>query len=358
MVTASHNPAKYNGLKICKDGAFPVGDETGLPEIEALVLGTTFPTPARKGTVSTQELLDAYIRHNLTFLRTEQPFRIVVDAGNGMGGYVYDRLRALAPPSIHIIPMYFTPDGTFPNHEANPLKEETCKELQERVVLENADLGVSLDGDGDRVFFIDNQGRYLNSDITLALVARQLLGEKGPGIIHYGINQGHMVTEEIAKYGGTPQVCRVGHARYKALMRSTKAYFGGEHSGHFFHAEEQNCENTMIVLFRLLSLLSSTQQSLADLVTPLMRYSKLPETNFEVEDAKAALARVTERLQPSAKEIITIDGVRFEMGDWWVCVRSSNTEPVLRLNMEFNNHLLQERMFPMLCEIIGGTLKK
>jgi phosphomannomutase len=357
MVTASHNPAQYNGFKICKDGAFPVGEISGMKEIETAVFAHEFPAGERQGTYDEDEVLDQYLAFCRSFLKTEKPFKVVIDAGNGMGGYEYGAIMEHLPSNIHIVPMYFEPDGTFPNHEANPLKPETCRELQERVVLENADLGVSLDGDGDRIFFIDNEGRYLVSDYPSALIAEQVLDEKPGSKILYGINQSRIVPEMIRRFGGMPIMNRVGHAFYKVSMAEHRAAWGAEHSGHYFNPEQQNSENTMIILFRLLNLLGKEDKSLSDLVKPLRKYEKIAETNFDVTDQNAVMARLSEEYGPHAKELTTIDGLRIDFDDWWFCVRPSNTEPLLRLNMECKDRRLLDARFAELSAKIGKVHK-
>jgi phosphomannomutase len=356
MVTASHNPAKYNGFKICKDGAFPVGEISGMKEIEACVLNQDFAPSEGEGTYREEHVLDEYIQFCLSFLKTEKPFKIVIDAGNGMGGYIYSELMKHVPKNIHIIPMYFEPDGTFPNHEANPLKPETCKELQERVILENADLGVALDGDEDRVFFIDNTGRYLESDYPSALIAEQVLSEKSGSKILYGINQSRIVPDTIKKFGGIPVLNRVGHAFYKVSMAEQKAAWGAEHSGHYFNPEQQNTENTVIIFFRLLNLLAKEEKSFAELVNPLRRYAKISETNFDVADPKASVAKLQQEYAHQKAEVTTIDGLRMDFADWWFCVRPSNTEPVLRLNMEAKDEHMLKQKLEELSHKIGGKL--
>ena len=337
MVTASHNPAKFNGFKICKNGALPVGEISGMKDVEQLVLEQNFPTPSRKGTVRHVELLDDYISFNLKFLHTDKPFTIVVDAGNGMGGYTYGALAKRLPPNIKLIPVWFELDGNFPNHEANPLKEENCHVLMERVKAEHADLGVSLDGDEDRIFFIDNTGRYVAADFTTALIAKQVLMEKPGEIILYGINQSRIVPEMISAAGGKPVMNRVGHAFYKLTMAENHAVWGGEHSGHYFNSEVQNAEDTQIIFFRMLNLLAAEGKHLSELIAPLQRYSKIQETNFEVHDGKSVLERLQVEYTVSHADMLsytTMDGLRVDFQDWWFCARTSNTEPLLRLNME------------------------
>jgi len=359
MVTASHNPAKFNGFKMCKDGAFPIGEISGMQDVERIVLEQDFPTVERKGSVSTVELLNDYISFNLSFLKTDKPFKVVIDAGNGMGGYTYGALAKRLPSNVEIIPMWFELDGNFPNHEANPLKIENCEALMRRVKLENADFGVSLDGDEDRIFFIDNNGEYIASDFTTALIAEQVLSEK-PGVkIHYGINHSRIVPEIIHIAGGVPIMNRCGHAFYKVNMKETGAAFGGEHSGHYFNAEVQNAEDTQIIFFRMLNLLAQEDKSIADLVAPMKRYAKTPEINFTVQGAKDIISRLQSEYagEPARDDFIsytTMDGLRVDFEDWWFCVRASNTEPLLRLNMEAKDQAMLDQKFEELKGKITG----
>jgi phosphomannomutase len=299
-------------------------------------------------------LLQEYIKFNVAFLKTDRKFKVVVDAGNGMGGYVYDGLMKYGPKNLEIIPMFFELDGRFPNHEANPLKSETCRQLQERVIAEKADLGVALDGDGDRIFFIDNKGQWLCADFTTVLIAKQVLSER-PGVrIVYGICQSRIVREEILAAGGVPLLCKVGHAFYKTKMLETGAAFGAEHSGHFFNPEQQNTENTQIILFRLLNLLAQENKALSELVAPLRRYSKMDETNFTVPNGKEIVERLRQRYAAQAKDIIALDGLRMEFDDWWFIVRPSNNEPLLRLNLEAKSEaMMREKFEEIKRQIIG-----
>jgi phosphomannomutase len=354
MVTASHNPAKYNGFKICKNGAFPVGELSGMKEIEALVLAHEFPQPSRKGSYSTADVLKDFLSFNLSFLKTNRSFRVVIDAGNGMGGYTYAALMKRLPKGITIIPMFFEPDGRFPNHEANPLKQETCRQLQERVIAEKADLGVALDGDEDRVFFIDEHGEFLPSDFTTALVAQQVLSEHNGAKILYGICQSRIVPEAIVAAGGTPVMSKVGHANYKVLMKEIGAAWGGEHSGHYFNAEQQNTENTQIIFFRLLNLLAHEGKPFSEVVKPLRKYAKIPETNFETHKAREVMALLEAKYGPAAQSISKMDGLRIDFLEWWFVVRPSNTEPVLRLNLEAKNEQMMNEKLEELRRIITG----
>ncbi len=346
MVTASHNPAKYNGFKVCKDGAVPVGGTSGLKEIEALVMEDSFPLAERKGSVCEKKVLLDFVTFGRSFLRTDRPFRIVVDAANGMGGYTYKALEKVLPDQVTIVPLYFRLDGRFPNHEANPLKVATLQALQERVLSEGADFGVALDGDGDRVAFVDEKGGTIASDTTTALIARQVLQERPGRTILYDIRSSRVVPEEVETAGGVPVMTRVGHAFIKLDMIRHDGAFGGEVSGHYYNPEQQNTENTMIVLFRLMNLIAAEERPLSEILRPLRRYAKIPETNFSVGEKQAIIARMRDEYGSQEGAVTSeLDGVRVDFPDWWFNVRASNTEPLLRLNMEAKTQaLLRERL--------------
>ena len=233
MITASHNPSEYNGFKLCKEKAMPIGEINGMLEIKRLVLENTFKNPAKKGSYKKIDVLVPFLRFSLSFLSTQRPFKIVVDAVNGMGGFTYGELMNLLPANIQLVPMFFEPDGTFPNHEANPLKSETLKALQKKVIEQEADLGVGLDGDEDRIIFVDNEGNVVHSDHTVSLLLQDVLPEKPEGTVLYNVVQSRIVPEMIRSYGGIPIMVKVGHTNIKHYMREYGACFAGDHSGHY-----------------------------------------------------------------------------------------------------------------------------
>lgn len=345
MVTASHNPAQYNGFKICKNGAFPVGESTGMKNIAELVIDGEFPSVRRKGTYEEISVLDEFISFNLSFLKTNKRFKVVIDAANGMGGYVYGALMKRLPSNITIVPLYFEPDGTFPNHEANPLKLETLKDLQKRVIKKKADLGVALDGDEDRVAFVDNKGEPISGDFTTCLIAEQVLLEHPKGTILYDIRQSRITPETISAAGGIPIMTKVGHALIKVAMHEHHGTWGGEGSGHFYNSEQQNSENTQIIFFRLLNLIAEKNKPLSVLVQPLKKYAKLEETNFTVKNAKEIIVKMEQQYKKEASSVSHLDGIRVEFADWWFNLRMSNTEPLLRLNMEAKNERMLKAKF-------------
>ncbi len=364
IVTASHNPAQYNGFKFCREEAIPVGYDTGLQEVERLVTSGAIPEPeqallAEQPDVQTIEPLNDFLTANLSFLRTSKPFTIVVDAANGMGGLTY---KALAPllkeRGITLVPLFFELDGTFPNHEANPLKEESLTTLQERVRQERADVGLALDGDGDRCVFVDETGATVRADLFLALIAQELLqrsANKGRIILH-DLRSSRVVRETISAAGGKPVMCRVGHAYIKAQMREQKALLAGELSGHFYPGEANYTENTMYALFQLLNLLGESNKTLSTLVQPLRKYAFSGEINSRVEDADAVLALVKERYAtaPGVIDVSELDGIRVEFESWWFSLRKSNTEPVIRLIVEADSEEEMARRRDELLALVRG----
>lgn len=347
MVTASHNPAQYNGCKFCRDGAGPMGEGNGLRDIERLTNENAFPTVERKGVVTSEEIFEPFLQFTTSFFHAKRPFRVVIDAANGMGGYTYGGLIGRLP-NVEIIPMYFELDGTFPNHEANPLKVETLDALKRRVIEEKADLGVAIDGDEDRVVFVDEKGMDLPSDITTAILARQVLKEHPGSKILYDIRQSRVAPEEIASAGGVPVMTRVGHSFIKAAMREHNGAWGGELSGHFYNREVQNAECTQLTFFQMLNLLDRENCSLHTIAEPLrQRYAKIPETNFKVADPKMLIAMMEERYahRPDVRSITAIDGIRVDFDDWWFNLRASNTEPLLRLNLEAKTPQMRDAFF-------------
>lgn len=355
MVTASHNPPEYNGFKICHPGAIPIGGHNGLQEIERIVLDQALPAPAAKGKQTTKNILDEYVRFGLGFLKAERHWRIVVDAGNGMGGYTYGRLKELASDRLEIIPLFFDLDGTFPNRDPNPVRPEALKQLRQRVVAEKADLGIGLDGDADRIAFVDERGCSVNEDVMAALIARQILQEKPGSKILHDTRASWIVPEEITAAGGIPIETKVGHAFIKLHMREEHAAFAGEVTGHYYNAEQQNTENTMIILMRILNLLASSRKPLSSLAEPLSgRYAKSEERNFRVTDPAQETERIASAYEnrSDVTKVSRIDGARIDFPDWWFSIRPSNTEPFLRLNIEARTEDILLKRTNELCGVI------
>jgi phosphomannomutase len=335
MVTASHNPAKYNGLKICREDARPLSLSSGLAEIRDLVLQGHLPTVAgRRGTLEQLDMLDAYVDHVLGLVNAAKikPLKIAVDAGNGMAGLTIPQTFRHLPCTI--VPLYFELDGTFPNHEANPLEPENVEELQQVVLRERCDLGVAFDGDADRMFLIDERGRFISGDMVTAMVAEKML-ERDPGAaVVYNLICSRAVPETIVRLGGRPIRSRVGHSYIKATMRAEDAVFGGEHSGHFYFRDNWYADSGMIALLTMLELLSEADCPLSECLRPLEQYVRSGEINSDVVDPTATMQAVEAFYEGTATTIDHLDGVTIEFSDWWFNLRPSNTQPLLRLNVE------------------------
>ena len=343
MFTASHNPARYNGIKLCRANAAPVGENSGLRQIRDLVLSGLPPVVAAPGSVTHRDMLRPYAEYlrGLVDLRGGRPLRVVVDAGNGMAGLtvpaVLETAAGLDPLPLEVIPLYFELDGTFPHHEANPIEPENLRDLQEAVVREGADLGLAFDGDADRCFVVDERGRAVTpSAITALIAARELAREPGATIIHNCITS-RTVPEVIAESGGVAVRTRVGHSFIKARMAETGAVFGGEHSGHFYFADFWRADSGMLAALHVLAALGQAPQgtALSQLLAPYDRYVASGEINSEVADVGAATAKVRSAYGDRAGiEIDDLDGLTVSAPAWWFNLRPSNTEPLLRLNVE------------------------
>ncbi|MFF8913724.1 phosphomannomutase/phosphoglucomutase [Streptomyces sp. NPDC015032] len=340
MFTASHNPAQYNGIKLCRAGAAPVGQDTGLSEIRALVekwSETGAPRPAATpGTVTERETLPDYAAHLLSLvdLASIRPLKVVVDAGNGMGGHTVPTVFADLP--VDLVPMYFELDGTFPNHEANPLDPKNLVDLQARVVAEGADLGLAFDGDADRCFVVDERGAGVSpSAITALVAARELARNGGKGTVIHNLITSLTVPEVVRENGGTPVRTRVGHSFIKAEMAEHGAIFGGEHSAHYYFRDFWNADTGMLAALHVLAALGGQRGTLSELVAQYDRYTGSGEINSTVTDQPGRTAAVRESFE--TRDGVTtddLDGLTVTAPDWWFNLRASNTEPLLRLNVE------------------------
>jgi phosphomannomutase len=344
MFTASHNPARYNGIKLCLSGARPVGEDTGLAEIKAAVAadgGAAPVAPAaaggERGTVTTGDVLDDFATHVRSFVDRDvlRPMRVVADTANGMGGLVVPRLFSELPFDLEV--MYAELDGNFPNHPADPIQLDNLRDLQARVLAVGADVGLAFDGDADRCFLVDDQAQPLSGSTTTALVAAAML-EKYPGSsVLYNLICSKSVPEIITERGGTPIRTRVGHSFIKSVMAKTGAIFGGEHSGHYYFRDNYRADSGSIAALVVLEVLSKSDQPLSELRKPFERYADSGEINTEVDDPHAVIARLSAAFDPAARPGATqewVDGLTVEVGDWWFNLRPSNTEPLLRLNLE------------------------
>jgi phosphomannomutase len=332
VFTASHNPAEYNGIKMCLSGARPVGEETGLAEIKQMVIaGVPEPTEP-PGMLSTLDLLDDFARHVRSFIDTGalRPLKVVADTANGMGGLVVPAVFAGLPVELEVL--YGELDGTFPNHPADPIDLENLRDLQARVLEVGADVGLAFDGDADRVFLVDDRGEPLSGSTTTAIVAAGVLDkEPGATILHNCICS-KSVPEVVRERGGTPIRTRVGHSFIKAVMAETGAAFGGEHSAHYYFRDNWRADSGSIAALVVLEQLSRAGQPLSELRTPFERYAASGEINFRVDDPKAVIEVVA--ASHTDAEIDRLDGLTVDHGPWWFNLRASNTEPLLRLNLE------------------------
>lgn len=332
MITASHNPKEYNGFKFCRENAVPLSSDTGIGDIEGIVASGKFTSSRKKGTITREDILDDYIKYVLKFAKDIKDLKIVVDAGNGMGGLTVPKIAENL--GIKVIPLYFKRDGSFPNHEANPLKPENLIDLQERVKKEKADFGIAFDGDGDRCVFVDDKGEAVSGDLMTAIIGKELL-KKNPGsTIVYDLRSSWVVKEEVEKQGGTAIETRVGHAFIKQFMREKKAIFAGELSGHYYFKEANFVDNADVAFIEVMNFLSAENNSFSSILKPLRRYYSSGERNLEVEDKDKILREIRERYQKRAKRFYELDGLSGEFDSWHFNVRASNTEPLLRFNIE------------------------
>ncbi|MET9888272.1 phosphomannomutase/phosphoglucomutase [Streptomyces sp. NPDC006430] len=342
MFTASHNPAKYNGIKLCRAGAAPVGQDTGLSTIRELVEkwseegAPAVDAAVVPGTITEQDTLTGYAEHlkSLVDLSAIRPLKVVVDAGNGMGGHTVPTVFEGLP--LTYVPMYFELDGTFPNHEANPLDPKNIVDLQARVKAEGADLGLAFDGDADRCFVVDERGEGVSPSAVTALVAaRELARNGGTGTVIHNLITSWSVPEVVREHGGTPVRTRVGHSFIKEEMARSGAIFGGEHSAHYYFKDFWNADTGMLAALHVLAALGGQDGTLSDLVASYDRYTGSGEINSTVADQADRLAAV--KAAYGSAEGITLDeldGLTATSTDWWFNLRASNTEPLLRLNVE------------------------
>jgi phosphomannomutase len=353
MLTASHNPPRYNGVKFCLAGARPVGEDTGLEEIRALAEGDARPPVAARGSVRRADLMDAYVEHVLSFIDAPniRPLNVVVDTANGMGGLVVPAVFARLP--LKVTHLFAELDGTFPNHPADPIDPENQRDLKREVLAREADVGLAFDGDADRVFFVDERAEGVSGSDVTALVGRAVLSrEPGAKIVHNLICS-WAVAEVIRENGGTPIRSRVGHSFIKQVMAETGAAFGGEHSGHYYFRENYRADSGLIAAVVVLEQLSLAGVPLSELLRPLRRYYSSGEINTHVEDRFGRIEQIAAAYASGRHD--RLDGLTVEFNDWWFNVRPSNTEPLLRLNVESRTEeLLKEKTDEVLAVIRTG----
>lgn len=350
-MTASHNPPEWNGLKFCKRDGYPVSEETGLLEIKKLALAGNFENVEKKGKVIEENSLkEKYYNYFLSFANLgDKKFKIVVDLANAMGILELEIYKRL-PSNIELITLYDEFDGRFPNHEANPLKTETLEDLKKKVLEVGADLGVAYDGDADRVGFVTEKGDFIPMDLVTAILAKLILKKHPGGKIYYDLRSSKAVKEVIEENGGVALECPVGYSKIKKLIRDNGAVFAGELSGHYYFQENFYSEIGTLVAIMFLNLMAETGEKISELVRDVKRYFHSGEINSEVEDKDKVIAVLKEKY--SDGKISEMDGVKIEYPDWWLNVRPSNTEPVLRLNLEANTKEMMEEKRDEVLKII------
>jgi phosphomannomutase len=344
MITASHNPKEYNGLKLVKSDASSIGIGIGMEEIRDMAVRDSFPNPmsGRKGEMGDIDILEDYIKKICEFVDIKKisPLKIAVDGGNGMIGIPLTRILKDLP--CRATELFLEPDGNFPNHHPNPSEEKNLEDLKKAVLLNECDLGIAFDGDGDRCRFIDEKGNSLRGDIVTVILAREFL-KKNPGraIVHDLISS-WIVDEEVKNAGGVPVSSKVGHSYIKTAMRKENAIFGGEMSGHFYHSSFFGAESAILTMLMFLETMSVEKKKVSELSDPLFKYWHTGEINFHVHDKEAKMQEIEQRYADGAKSVSREDGVKIEYEDWWFNVRPSNTEPLLRLNLEAKTKEMME----------------
>ena len=355
MFTASHNPAEYNGIKLCFSGARPIGKESGLLTIERFVNDGSPIDFRSMGNERNRDMLNEYVDHLLTLvdLNDIRPLKIVIDAGNGMAGHTAPAVFARL--DCEVIPMYYELDGTFPNHEANPIDPKNLKDLQKAVKKHKADIGLAFDGDADRCFLVDESGELVNpSTLTALIAARELAKNPGANII-YNLISSRAVVEIVEENGGKAIRSRVGHSYIKKLMADTGAVFGGEHSGHFYFKDFWRADSGMLAALHAIAALGEVSAPLSKILKPYCRYVASGEINSEVIDAQSSMNEIAEKFGESAgNEVDHLDGLTVNGDTWWFNVRASNTEPLLRLNVEAKTEARMEKIRDEVLATIRG----
>jgi phosphomannomutase len=348
MLTASHNPAEWNGFKLCREQAIPISGATGIKDIEKIVVDEAFAEPpATPGTVSQHDIVADYVDHIRKAADLKRPIKIVADMANSMGIYEAKVLDGV----IEMEKLFDTLDGTFPNHEANPLKHDTLVALQEKVRAGSFDFGVAFDGDADRAGFVDEKGDIVPMDMITILIAQDIL-KREKGVVFYDLRSSWSAKEVITENGGTPQMSRVGHAFIKQQMRDADAIFAGELSGHYYFRDNYYTESSSMAVLAVANVVSEAGKPLSELIKPIQRYFASGEINSTVADVPAILDAL--KLKYADGELIELDGVSVEFEDWWFNVRASNTEPLLRLNVEAKTLARMEEKRDEVLALIRG----
>jgi phosphomannomutase len=355
MITASHNPPEYNGFKLCRSEAEPLSGTDGIDRIRMAIDMEDYNLERGEGTRSSANVLPAFIDHVLSFIdpKALKPFKVVVDAGNGMAGAVLPAVFERLPGKL--VPMYFELDGTFPNHLANPIEPANIADLQKRVQTEKADFGVAFDGDGDRMFLIDENGKPLGGDIVALLVAKNLLAKNPGATILYNLICSKALPEMIQRQGGIAIRTPVGHALIKPLMKRDGAIFGGEHSGHFYFQKNWYADSGLIAMLMAMEVISEADQPLSALVASVDPYFRSGEINTKAKNIEKTLEKIIQAFPDALPD--RTDGITLSFDDWWFNVRPSNTEPLLRLNVEAHSADLLEEKTAELLAVIRGRRK-
>lgn len=331
MITASHTPKEYNGFKICRKGAVAMGADSGLRELERIMIENKFAAAEQKGRIVPLDITAEYIADVCTWASgMDRRLRVVVDAGNGSEGLVIRKICKTL--GVELIPVFFEQDGQFPGRGPNPMLKGATDALKKAVIEHKADVGVAFDADCDRVFFVDETGRLVRADLLIAIIAEQLLRHSPGATILYDLRSSRAVSERIAELGGSPFITRVGHSFIKQIMREKDAIFAGELSGHYYYARNSFADSGDITLVLMLSLLCASKQPLSELIKPLQKYAHSGEINFRTADAAGIIAKLEQHFHKGRQS--RIDGLSVDYDDWWFNVRSSNTEPFIRLNCE------------------------
>ena len=354
MVTASHNPAGDNGFKLNREGVRPISSNSGLAEIEAATKAEQPPPAARTGSGKAEDVTEAYLDHVLRVGlggAEVKPLKIAFDCGNGVAGPTVERLLARLP-QIDAVKLYFEPDGTFPNHPANPIVAANLEDLCAAVREHRCDLGVAFDGDGDRCVFVDEKGKRVLSDLMTGLIAGDVLAQHPGAAVVYDVVSSRVVAEEITAHGGQPVVERVGHAFIKKTMRERDAVFAGENSGHYYWRDHWFADSALIALCRVLGIVSRQDRPLSRIVRPLRRTAQSGERNYRVPDKDATIAELLEAF--ASDDVDDRDGITVRMPGWWFNARKSNTEPLLRLNVEAEDEDDLREAIRRLETILGG----
>jgi len=352
QITASHNPKEYNGFKICRKEALPLSGQEGLDKIREALINDTVEKSSQRGNIARKDISSDYADHCLSFIDKSiiKKFKVVADAGNGMAGVTLPPVFENLP--VDLIPLFFELDGSFPNHPASPIELENLKDLQKKIADEKADFGVAFDGDADRMFLVDKNGRQVGGDMVTALVADNLL-DKNPGeTILYNLICSKAVPELIERRGGKAIRTRVGHALIKPLMKKNNAIFGGEHSGHFYFRDNWFADSGLIAFLVCLELLSKSDKPLHEKIAEIDPYFRSGEINSRVQSARDKIDEVADHFSDGQQD--RLDGLTVEFDDYWFNLRPSNTEPLLRLNVEANSKDLLDKKVEKILKIVRG----